>query len=265
MKLLLKVRYDGSYFNGSQVQPGVPTVQGALCAASEEIFGFPCDVTGCSRTDAGVHAKCYVASVYPTGVAVDPDGWCTVPTEKVGRAYNSVLPPYAAVCGAAVVPDSFHPRYDVVYKEYEYLICDAPCRDPFLLTRAWNTGRRFTDEGIGAMKDAARRIVGKKDFRCFMASGSDVKDTVRNVSELTVGRVGEDVLKIGIRADGFLYNMVRIIAGTLAEVGFGKIAPDSIDAIIASGDRSAAGMTAPASGLYLSRVDYGRVIDWKFE
>ena len=265
MKLLLKLSYDGSFFNGSQVQPGLPTVQGSLCDAAREIFGFSCDVTGCSRTDAGVHARSWCASVFPSSPPEDTEAWCPVPVDKACRAFNAKLPPAMSAVAAASVPDTFHPRYDVVYKEYEYLICDSPERDPFLIGRAWQTGRRIDDGALYRMREAASTVVGKKDFRCFMASGSDVKDTVRNVSMLSVGRTGPDTLLIRIRADGFLYNMVRIIAGTLVDAAFGRIDPAAVGDIIASGDRTRAGQTAPAGGLYLSAVDYGGAVDWMTE
>ena len=264
MKILIKVRYYGAYLNGSQVQPGLPTVQGELTSAAREIFGFDCDVTGCSRTDSGVHALSYCATVNPRG-NVDSDGWCPVPIEKVPRAFNSKLPPSVSVCGACAVDSSFHPRYDVVSKEYFYLIYDAPFRDPFLVSRAWQICRPFSEEDIASMRRAATRMIGKRDFSAFMASGSDVSDTVREIYSLDVFRRDDGIINITVSADGFLYNMVRIIAGTLAAVGQGKIAEDEISAIIESKDRSRAGQTAPPDGLYLSDVKYAKPINWLCE
>ena len=264
MKLLIRVRYDGSFFNGSQVQPGLPTVQGTLCGAAGEIFGFPCSVTGCSRTDAGVHAYCYCAAVSPENEN-GPDDWCPVPEAKIGRAFNSKLPPSIAVTGASFVPDSFHPRYDVTSKEYVYVLSDSAVRDPFLSGRAWQTGRRVSESGFDKMKNASSCFIGKHDFRSFMASGSDVSDTVRDVKTLNVVRSPDGLIKISVRADGFLYNMVRIIVGTLLDVGYGRIDPSRVPGIIESRDRSLAGQTAPAEGLYLSDVEYNVPISWKFD
>ncbi|MBR7032445.1 MAG: tRNA pseudouridine(38-40) synthase TruA [Clostridia bacterium] len=264
MKLLIKVRYDGSRFNGSQVQPGLPTVQGELTAAAREIFGFDCDITGCSRTDAGVHALSYCAAVSPRDADAEND-WCPVPIGKVPRAFNSKLPASIAVLGACEVDRSFHPRYDVKSKEYVYLISDSCVRDPFLVSRAWQTGRPLKDENIAAMQRACSGFIGKHDFRSFMASGSEVSDTTREIFSLTVFRGGDGIIRITVSADGFLYNMVRIIAGTLLDVGYGKIGEDDISLIIESRDRSRAGMTAPPEGLYLSEVRYNKTIDWVFE
>ena len=264
MKLLVKVRYDGSAFSGSQVQPDLPTVQGVLTDASRQIFGFDCDVTGCSRTDAGVHALSYCAAISPRGER-PPDDWCPVPIPKVPRAFNSKLPPAVAVCGACRVDDSFHPRYDVVSKEYVYFISDSPVRDPFLVSRAWQIGRRIGDRALSAMKSACPGFLGKHDFRAFMASGSDVTDTEREIYSIDVIRGDDGLIKITVSADGFLYNMVRIIAGTLVAVAFEKIREEEIPEIIASRDRSRAGQTAPPEGLYLSDVRYNKPITWLYE
>ncbi len=264
MKLLIKVRFDGKDLNGSQVQPGFPTVQGELTSAAREIFGFDCDVTGCSRTDSGVHALSYCAAVNPRG-REDSEEWCAVPVGKVPRAFNSKLPPSISVCGACAVDGSFHPRYDVVSKEYVYLINDSALRDPFLVSRAWQTGRPLGDSELQAMTRAASYFIGKHDFTAFMASGSDVTDAVREIYSLTVRRNENGIIEITVSADGFLYNMVRIIAGTLAAVGYGKIAENEIPLIIDSHDRTRAGQTAPPDGLYLSDVRYGSQINWLYE
>ncbi len=258
MKLVIKVRYNGEGFNGSQVQPGVPTVQGVLTAAARTVFGMDCDVTGCSRTDAGVHALSYVATIAPRDG--QGDGWCTVPVGKVHRALNAVLPEPIAVMGAAAIDDSFHPRYDVLEKEYIYKIYDGVARDPFLEGRAWQINRKITDDCVVRMTAAAEKMIGRHDFTSFMASGSSVGSTVRTITSAAVTRKSPDEVLISIRADGFLYNMVRIITGTLIDVAFGKIDPEAIPGIIESRDRTLAGQTAPAAGLYLADVDYAREI-----
>ena len=263
MKLVIKVRYNGAAFNGSQVQPGVPTVQGVLTDAARTVFGYDCDVTGCSRTDAGVHALCYIATVVPRGG--HEDGWCTVPVGKIHRALNAVLPDAISVTGAAEVDDRFHPRYDVLEKEYIYKIYDGVTRDPFLVGRAWQINRKLTDDRIVRMRAAAGKLIGRHDFACFMASGSSVRSTVRTVTSAEVARTSPDLVEFSIKADGFLYNMVRIITGTLVDTAFDRIDPEDIPGIIDSRDRTLAGHTAPAAGLYLADVQYGRKIVFEAE
>lgn len=247
MKYFAKIRYLGTAFHGFQIQPGLRTVQGELNTALNQAFGLPCRVTGCSRTDAGVHANEFC-------LTVECDGG-TIPAEKLPIAVSRFLPEdlslfYAEECGK-----SFHPRYDVKEKEYLYRIMNTRIYDPFEYGRVWFLGRPITDEGLGRMNAAAEHFIGKFDFSTFMSEGSDVEDTVRNVTSLSVIRNG-DLVEVRISADGFLYNMVRIIVGTLTEVAFGRISPDDIPDIIASRDRSRAGMTAPAEGLYLNSVKY---------
>nr|MBE6545572.1 tRNA pseudouridine(38-40) synthase TruA [Oscillospiraceae bacterium] len=247
MKYFAKIKYLGTAFHGFQVQPGLRTVQGELNDALNQAFGRPCRVTGCSRTDAGVHANEFC-------LTVECDGG-TIPAEKLPIAVSRFLPEdlslfYAEECG-----ESFHPRYDVKEKEYLYRIMNTRIYDPFEYGRVWFLGRPITDEGLCRMNEAARHFIGRYDFSAFMSEGSDVEDTVRSVTSLSVVR-NDDIVEVRISADGFLYNMVRIIVGTLTEVAFGRISPDDIPDIIASRDRSRAGMTAPAEGLYLNSVKY---------
>jgi tRNA pseudouridine38-40 synthase len=157
---------------------------------------------------------------------------------------------YAEPCS-----DDFHPRYDVVSKEYLYRIINRGVYDPFEYGRAWFVPRTISDKEISLMRAAAEHIIGRRDFAAFMSEGSDVVDTVRDVKNLTVEKNG-DLIEIRITADGFLYNMVRIIVGTLLDVAYGRKTPDEIESIIASKDRSRAGMTAPPEGLYLNKVTY---------
>jgi tRNA pseudouridine38-40 synthase len=252
MKLLLKVSYLGTHFCGYQVQKDKRTVQGELNAAAKSLFGFDCDVTGCSRTDSGVHANMFCCAITKKG---EPDLHTDVAIEKIPRAICAHLPNDISVYEASWVDDEFHPRYDVVYKEYEYLICNAPVRDPFLEGRSWYVPQRFTDADIERMSAAAQSFVGEYDFSAFMAQGSTVQSTVRNVKYATVERVG-NVIRFKVAADGFLYNMVRIMTGTLVAVAQGKISPEDITKIIESKNRAEAGMTAPPEGLYLNKVVY---------
>ena len=247
MKYFAKVKYLGNDFHGFQVQPDKRTVQGTLCEALERAFGVPCKVTGCSRTDAGVHANEFC-------LTVENDGG-TIPADKLPVAVSRFLPNDLSLFYAKEIDSSFHPRYDVVSKEYLYRIVNSPIYDPFYFSRAWFVSRKITDEGIEIMRRCAERIVGKFDFSAFMSEGSDTEDTVRNVSYLTVEKNG-DFIDIRICADGFLYNMVRIIVGTLVEASFGRFSPDDITKIIESKKRTNAGMTAPPEGLYLNKVSY---------
>ena len=252
MKLFLKIKYDGSNYAGYQVQDNAPTIQAALNSAMRDLFGCDCDVTGCSRTDSGVHAKCFCATVQFKGTTSFET---KIPCTRIPLALNFRLPDDISVFHAEMVEDSFHARYSVVSKTYEYHILNSPYRDPFLEKRAYHITKVISDEGIDDMKKAAKHFCGKYDFSAFMSSGSSVKSTVRNVKSCDVLTDG-DLLVIRISADGFLYNMVRIICGTLLEVGKGNIAPCDITKIIGSKDRTIAGPTLPACGLYLTEVEY---------
>lgn len=247
MKYFAKIKYLGTAFHGFQVQPGLRTVQGELNNALNQAFGLPCKVTGCSRTDAGVHANEFCLTVECEGG--------TIPADKLPIAVARFLPTDLSLFYAEECDNAFHPRYDVREKEYLYRIINRPIYDPFEFGRACFLSRPVSDEGLLLMQSAAKHFIGRYDFSTFMSEGSDVEDTVRTVTALSVERNG-DLIEIRISADGFLYNMVRIIVGTLTEVAFGRISPDDIVDIINSHDRSRAGMTAPADGLYLNKVVY---------
>ncbi len=252
MKLLLKIRYYGAAYCGYQVQPNAPSIQGKLNEAARALFGFDCDIVGCSRTDSGVHANAFCATVAKRGTDTLPT---TLPAEKLPLAMTAHLPPDISVYEARPVPSDFHARYDVKEKEYLYRIYNAPVRNPFEEGRSAHLPRRIDDAGLAAMQTAASLLVGKQDFAAYMAQGSTVATTVRTVTSASVTREG-DLILLRIAADGFLYNMVRIVAGTLCDVGLGKLEPRDILRITASRDRTQAGMTMPACGLYLDRVEY---------
>lgn len=245
MKYLLKLSYCGTDFCGFQVQPNANTVQAELMRAAEKIFTVPCKITGCSRTDSGVHALEYFATLEPA------DGGANISAEKLPRALGSVLPKSIAVIAAKNVPDDFAVRRAVEGKEYSYVIWAQPHGNPFLADRAWHYTKPLD---LHKMNEAARYIVGKHDFASFMASGSDIEDTVRNVTRCEAVRESDGTVRIYVAADGFLYNMVRIIVGTLVYVSEGKIAPEEVKAVISAKDRKKAGKTAPADGLYLNKV-----------
>ena len=247
MRYFAKIKYLGTNFHGFQVQPSERTVQGTLCDALFDALGCKASVTGCSRTDAGVHANEFCLVIDALGA--------TVPADKLPVAIARFLPNDLSLFWAKECDFDFHPRYDVKGKEYLYRIMNQKVYDPFEYGRAWFLPREINDEKLTRMKSAAKHILGKKDFSSFMAEGSDVVDTVRNVTDLSIEKKG-DLVEIRITADGFLYNMVRIIVGTLTEVAFGRFDPDDIPNIISSCDRKKAGMTAPAEGLYLNQVFY---------
>lgn len=252
MKLLLKISFLGTNYNGYQVQPDKPTVQRELNDASKSIFGFDCDIVGCSRTDSGVHANEFFLCVSKKGESsLD----CTIPMKSVPLAFNSVLPNDISVLEAKMVEDSFHPRYDVKYKEYIYKIWNNPLKNPFAFDRALHIPQVYGDELIDKMNSAAQYFCGKHDFAAYMAQGSKIVDTNREVKYATVYREGDFII-FKVASDGFLYNMVRIMTGTLLLVAQGKIEPCDIEKITESKNRKNAGSTVSACGLYLNKVEY---------
>ena len=246
MKLLLKAAYDGKNYCGWQVQKNGPSVQGEICRAACEVYGTEIKVTGCSRTDSGVHALNYCFTLET------PENAPKIPTDRLPVALNIKLNEDITVFFAEEVPESFHARYSVKGKTYEYRIDNGVYKSPFKVGYAWHLKKPLDAD---LMNEAAKELIGKHDFSAFMASGSDVTDTVRTVTDAEVIRVGDEVI-FRVSADGFLYNMVRIMIGTLTEVSYGKISPDGIKSIILSGDRKRAGITAPPDGLYLKNVEY---------
>lgn len=259
MKLLLKIMYNGRDFQGYQFQPEKRTVQGTLTSAVSSCFGRPMKITGCSRTDAGVHALGFCCTAEPADGA---DDWLRIPVGKVHRALSRFLPEDITVAGESAVSEDFHPRYSVLSKEYLYRMYDTVGCDPFLAGRAWHLKHPVTDDGLERMNRGARALIGHHDFTSFMASGSKIEDAHRTIESLTVVREGS-MLVLRVRADGFLYNMVRIITGTLADCTAGTIDPCDVGRILEAHDRCTAGRTAPADGLYLSDVTYDREIVWK--
>ena len=252
--LRLTLAYDGTDFAGWQGQPGCRTVQETLEAAVERVTGERVRTLASGRTDAGVHALGQVVSLRLAS---------EMPADVLCRALTAVLPEDVAVLDAADVPGDFHPIRDAVAKRYRYLIHDGPTREVFLRRYCWHYAHGRLD--AGAMHRAAVALKGTRDFSSFETSGAERKSSVRTVSYLCVrrgpdpwGRAGGgDWITLEIEADGFLYNMVRAIVGTLVEVGRGA-RPESWPAeVLAAADRRAAGPTAPAGGLFLLTVDYG--------
>lgn len=245
----LTVAYDGTSFSGWQVQPHQPTIQGCLQDALQRLTGVHVQVIGSGRTDAGVHAHAQVASCSLV--------WRDSPQHLL-RALNSKLPESIVVTGAEEACEGFHAIRHAIGKRYRYQLKIGGVRDVFDYRYHWHLHGELD---LGQMRLAARRLIGEHDFKSFQAAGADRKTTVRTVRacDLIVPAVGDGQasdLAIEVEADGFLYNMVRNIVGTLVEVGRGKQVVEWIDQVLVACDRDVAGPTAPARGLFLLRVDY---------
>lgn len=264
MKLLLNIRYDGRGYCGFQAQPNGTSVQAVLTETFSRLLGFPCDITGCSRTDSGVHARQFCAALQPHEEQRRGENWCPIPAGKIHRAVNILLPDDIAVTAAAVMPDDFHPRYNAAGKTYEYHIRTHPARDPFTVGRTYHVSRPVNEEGFARMREVCALLRGKHDFAAFMASGSKITDTVRTVTEAEVFREDSELI-FTVTADGFLYNMVRIMAGTLLDCAWGRKTVGDVRQALITGDRTKAGFTAPPGGLFLCRVHYDREIPWECE
>lgn len=235
--------YRGGNFCGWQTQPEKRTVQGVMTEAAEKVLGDGTTVTGCSRTDSGVHAKGFVALI-KAEKEIEPS--------QLVRALNANLPDDVAVTSCETAEEDFHPRYSVKAKTYEYVIYDGEREDPFENGLSCRYRHRIDEKKLN---EEAAYVIGRQDFRAFMAAGSKVTDTVRTVYECEVRREGDRVY-IRITGDGFLYNMVRIIAGTLVMIWEKGLPSSEMAEIISSCDRSRAGMTFPPEGLYLMKVTY---------
>lgn len=255
MKILTRIAYDGRYFCGFQAQKNGRSVQECLTETFSRFFGTACDVTGCSRTDAGVHARGFCCTIAPRDACPSGGDWWHIPPGRLHHAVNRFLMPHIAVNGACLVPDDFHPRYDVLSKTYAYRIADVPADDPFTAPYVWHVRKAVSDEGVLQMDRAAKMLTGTHDFSSYMAAGSRITDPTRTVSGAAVLREPNGLLRFTVTADGFLYNMVRILSGTLYEIGIGQRDPD-LAAITAAHDRAAAGITAPPDGLMLEEVRY---------
>ena len=240
----LVVEYDGAGLGGWQRQDNAPTVQGHLEDVLGRILGHPVAVAGASRTDAGVHALGQVAS-FSTSKDIPVDG--------IRRGANSLLPPAIAITAAELAPDGFHPRFSATGKHYRYLILARPDRSPRWHHWAWHRRAPLDQD---AMRAAAAALVGEHDFAAFRAAGCTARTTVRRIDEVALSAPEPGVLALDVRGNAFLRNMVRIVAGTLVDVGEGRLAPGQLPGILASLDRTRAGQTAPAHGLTLVSVRY---------
>ena len=250
----LTVAYDGTEYVGWQRQAAGVSIQGCLETALRDIEGAPVAVVGAGRTDAGVHALGQVA-----GVRLEAG----IDSGALARALNARLAADIRVVASEAAPDTFHARFDAVAKSYRYRLAHGPVMSPFLRRYAWHVREPLDVE---AMTEAGRMLVGEHDFAAFQAAGSSVRTTVRTLFDLTVRRVspgaraetrgGAGSTVIEVSGSGFLRHMVRTIVGTLVEVGRGRWGPAEVERVLGGADRSAAGPTAPARGLFLTAVRY---------
>lgn len=253
-KFRLLIEYDGTAYHGWQVQRDETTIQGIMEDRVSRITGLQSSIVGASRTDAGVHALGQVAA-FRTKSGLDG--------ETIKRALNANLPDDIRVLDAVEIEDSFHPRKDASQKTYIYFIANQKASPVFFCRYSWLVPQRLS---IEAMADASRLLIGEHDFSAFMGTGSDIKDSVREIYSLHLERLESidfmttslmgNFIKISVVANGFLRHMVRNIVGTLVEVGRGRTSPDQVKEILDSRDRKLAGQTAAARGLFLEKIIY---------
>ncbi len=239
----LTIEYDGTNYLGWQRQKVGNTIQGTLEEAIEVLTNETVETIGSSRTDAGVHAKGFVANFKTSS---------KIPADKYREAINHKLPDDIVILKSEEVDEEFHARYNAMGKTYSYSILNREVPSAINRNYVYHVKRRLD---IEAMREACNYFIGTHDFVSFKSSGSSVKTTVRTISELYLEEQ-EDTIKIYVTGDGFLYNMVRIIVGTLIMVGFNKIKPNEIENIIKEKDREKAGICVPAKGLVLEKVYY---------
>ena len=241
--IALFLKYEGTAYHGWQVQKNAVTVAQTLEDATAKVVGHRVHLTGCGRTDAGVHARVYVANFRTDS---------RIPTDRLPYALNTHLPEDIVVFDAREVHEGFNAIGSCIKKEYTYQIYNSRIRDPFYVNRAWFYPKHL-DEKI--MQRAASQFVGTHDFAAVRSVGTDVKSTIRTVHHFEVERQG-DIILCRICANGFLYNMARAMTGTVVYAAEGKIDPNEIGALLESGNRTAAGPTVPAGGLYMTQLWY---------
>lgn len=241
--IALRLTYDGTAYHGWQVQKNDVTVAETLERALSKVCGHPVRVVGCGRTDAGVHALCYCANFRTES---------TIPADRLPFAVNARLPDDVAVTAACDAPADFNAIGNCIQKEYVYRIVNTRIRDPFLKNRACFYPMPLD---IGTMRRAAAAFEGTHDFAAVRSVGTETKTTVRTVRWCRAEREG-DRITVAVCADGFLYNMVRAIVGTLVYASHGKLRPEDIPALLETRDRRLTGPTMPPQGLYLNRVWY---------
>ena len=239
----LVLEYDGTNYHGWQIQPNLPTIQATIEAAIRTVAQHDVDVIGAGRTDAGVHALGQVAH-FATTARLTAEEW--------QRALNGLLPPDIAVLAVEPAPDSFHARFSAKSKLYRYLILTRVHRSALSRSKVLHYPYPLD---LAAMQDAARALVGTHDFSSFQGSPTDAENPVCTITHLTIERFGDEI-RFEVESNRFLKQMVRAIMGTLLEVGRGKLKAGDVAGILAARDRTKAGPTAPAHGLYLVRVAY---------
>jgi len=250
--IALKLSYDGASYHGWQVQKSDVTIAGTIEAALSRLCEHTVKVSGCGRTDAGVHAKVYCANFKTTS---------TIPPDRFPYAVNTYLPADIAVQSAMLVPDDFDANLSCIKKEYTYKIICTHIHDPFFSKKAHFYPHALD---VDAMKKAANHFVGTHDFAAVRSVGTETKTTIRTVFWYNVEQLRE-VTELRVCADGFLYNMARAMAGTLLYVSEGKILPDEIPGLLNSKDRRLAGPTLPPDGLYLTKLWYAGKVGEMFE
>ena len=241
--IALRLSYTGTAYHGWQVQKNAASVAETLEKALSSVVCHPVKLTGAGRTDAGVHARVYVANFRTAS---------GIPVERLPLAVNTRLPDDISVSKATVVPDSFNAIGSCKKKEYTYRIYNSRIRDPFYVNRVWFDPKPL-DETV--MAEAAARFVGAHDFAAVRSVGTETKTTVRTVHYFEITRRGA-MIDCRVCADGFLYNMVRAMVGTCVYASEGKLAPAEIPEILASRNRTLAGPTAPPDGLYMTNLWY---------
>ena len=242
-RVKLVVAYDGTAYHGWQIQPGARTIEGELNRTLSELLQEEIQVIGASRTDSGVHALCNVA-VFDTDTRI--------PAEKLSYALNQRLPEDIRIQSSCEVEADFHPRHCDSRKTYEYRILN---REFPLPTKRLYAHFTYVPLDVSKMEKAASYLIGEHDFKSFCATAAVVETTVRTLYEATVGRENDEIV-IRVCGNGFLSNMVRIIAGTLMEVGRGNLEPEGMKEILEAKDRTVAGPTAPACGLTLVKYEF---------
>lgn len=238
------IEYDGTKYNGWQKQKNGSGIQEILTNAIHQVCSDVDKINGAGRTDAGVHAFGQTANFFTA---------CKIPVGKIPSAVNVFLPKEIAVKSAEEVDDKFHARYSAKGKKYMYIVNNSGVRSALEFYREYNFPYEIDYK---KMKKAAELFEGTHDFRGFMASGSSVSDTVRTISKIQIKKREDGRIIFNFTGNGFLYNMVRILVGTLLDIGIGKIKLEDVNSIISSKDRSKAGKTVPSQGLYLVEVYY---------
>ncbi len=245
--IALKLTYVGTAYHGWQIQKNAVTVEETLEHALASVVGHPVKCTGAGRTDAGVHARVYIANFHTTS---------TIPCERLPLAVNTRLPEDIVVTKATEVPEDFNAIGSCLKKEYTYQIYNSRIRDPFYVDRVWFYPKKL-DETV--MAAAAAQFVGTHDFAAVRSVGTETRTTVRTVHYFEVERK-DNLILCRVCADGFLYNMARAMVGTIVYASEGKLTPEEIPAILEGRCRTDAGPTAPPGGLYMTKLWYNEPV-----